>query len=405
MVDPKFTNNNHLINDLKEEDNSVSEAVQNYRNQKGKKSDPLKEKMMKRLLIIAIVAVVLILALFFLSSFVSGNKSYSEVENIMIQSAKKYYEKNASLLPKISGGTVEVSAEKLIEEKYMKAFKTYLKKDQCSGKVVVEKQDQQYIYIPYLNCGESYQTIELYRKVIDSNPVVSTGSGLYVNGNEYVFKGEKISNYVSIQDENWRIVKITADREVVLIKQDKISDSMSVAWDNRYNSDRGYAVGINDFSISRIRDTLKKVYEDQNGKVFSQSVKNHIVDHAFCVGKRLKNTLGSDFSSECSVTSDPLKVGLLSVSDYMNASLDSNCNSTLSMSCQNYNYLVNGDFSWWLLTANSENNYQAYYVTEGGVVGLSNASSFKKIRPVIYLDDKTMFASGDGTKDYPYLIK
>lgn len=411
MVDPKFNNNNHLIEDLKEEEdnssekNVISEAISGFRKKKSSSSDPFKEKMMKNLLIVAVVAVVLILILFFFSSFLSGKKSYSDVEDIMIQSAKKYYQKNENMLPKITGGTVEVSAQKLINQKYMKEFKTYLKNESCSGKVVVENNDDQYVYIPYLDCGDSYKTTELYRKITDSKNIVSSGNGLYVSGNEHVFKGENLANYVSIREQNWRIVKVTANNEIVLVKDDQINNTLSVVWDNRYNSDKGYSIGINDFSISRIKDSLNEIYEDKEGKTFSQDIKNHVISHAFCIGKRAKNTLGSDSSSECSLQTEPLKVGLLSVSDYMNASLDSGCTSTVSKSCQNYNYLVNKDLDWWLLTATNENSYQVYYVTASGIVELSNASSFKKIRPVIYLNSKTMFQSGDGTKENPYLIK
>jgi hypothetical protein len=34
----------------------------------------------------------------------------------------------------------------------------------CSGTVQVEKTGTDYLYTPYLNCGENYATVELYKK-------------------------------------------------------------------------------------------------------------------------------------------------------------------------------------------------------------------------------------------------
>ena len=148
-MDPKFNNNNHLIDDLKNEDNDnveieVSKVVSSFANRKN--SDPLKEKMMKNLFKIAIATIVIVLLLFIFSIITSRNKSYSDIEDIMKRSAERYYSANKNLLPKATGGTVEVSAQKLANLNYMKDLSSY-KKETCSGKVVVENNDDDYIYV------------------------------------------------------------------------------------------------------------------------------------------------------------------------------------------------------------------------------------------------------------------
>ncbi len=407
MLNPKFNNNNHLINDLKEnsteEDNPISHAIQGFTSKNNESNGSFKKKMMKNLFIIAIITFLIVILLFVFSSF-GGKKSYSDVEDIMIKSATKYYNENQSLLPKTTGGIVEISAKKLANLNYMRELERYLKSATCSGKVVVENNDDHYIYVPYLDCGDAYKTTELYRKITDSRNLVTTGDGLYSSSGNYIFRGENVNNYVSIGEHLWRVVKVTKDNEVVLIKNDDISYETS-SWDNRYNATIRYKAGINDFSISRIHDKLEKIYQDPKNELFTKEVKDHMISHNYCIGKRDKKATGSDHSIECSLLSEPLKVGLLTTSEYMYASLDSGCTYTTSSSCQNYNYLANKNSAWWLITASQEDSYHAYYITNGGVIKSDNTSSYYAIRPLIYLNSRTMFKDGEGSLEKPYTLK
>lgn len=394
-MNPNNINNNQLIEKLKEDDNKS-----NF-----KKNDVLKEMMLKRLFKLAIFTVIFVIIIFILSLFITGRKTYEEVEVIMKKAAVKYYQENNNNLPKVTGNTVEVSAKKLSNLKYMRDISKYIKKDSCTGKVVVENNDDSYIYIPYLDCGENYKTTELFREITNNKNIVTSGSGLYSNNGEYIFKGDNTNNYLSINNKLWRIVKINANNEIGLILQDSTSYS-SYPWDNRYNIDKKYNVGINDFAVSRIKDSLDKLYEREDDKaLFTKQDKEYLVFHNYCISKKDKNDNTIDSDSSCSEFSDKMKVGLLTVSEFMNASLDASCVNPVSKSCQNYNYLVNKDISWWLITASSSSSYEAYSVSTGGVIETTNTSIYKKLRPVIYLNSKTMYKSGDGSKENPYLIK
>lgn len=409
MIDPKLNNNNHIVEDLKEENNEeleennpISKAIQGFTN-KSSDENTLKKKMFRNLLIITAVAILIVVALYIFTSF-GGNKTYSEVEDIMINAATKYYQANTSSLPKTTKGTVEVSAKKLANLNYMKDLEKYIKKASCNGKVVVENNDDNYIYIPYLDCGESYKTTELYRKITDSKNIVTTGEGLYNNNGSYIFRGENLNNYVSINEQIWRIVKVTTDNEVVLIKQDRIGYESST-WDDRYNNITKYKTGINDFSVSRVKDSLNKIYKDTKKEYFTDNIKNYIVNHNYCIGKRSINSPGNNNSIECATISEPLKVGILTTSEYMMASLDGNCTNANSPTCQNYNYLSNKKSSWWLITGLQENTSDVFYIENNGSIKKSSASSYKALRPVIYLNSKTMYKSGEGTIDKPYILK
>ncbi len=407
-MDPKFNNNNHLIDDLKNEDNDnveseVSKVVSSFANRKN--SDPLKEKMMKNLFKIAIATIVIVLLLFIFSIITSRNKSYSDIEDIMKRSAERYYSANKNLLPKATGGTVEVSAQKLANLNYMKDLSSY-KKETCSGKVVVENNDDDYIYVAYLDCGSKYKTTELFRKVTAEENVVTSQDGLYLNNDEYVFRGENINNYITFGSQLWRIVKVTKDNEVVLIKEGRYNNN-NYPFDDRYNSSKGYNTGINDFNVSRMKQYLDNIYDatDDHDILFPEKSKSYIVKHSYCIGKRSTKSDGKDYSAECSSLSEMMKVGLLSASDYMNASLDSACTNISSSNCQNYNYLVNHQIEWWLSTSVSDNSYETYYITSYGAIKTANDVSYKSIRPVIYLNSKTMFKDGDGSEKNPYQVK
>ena len=109
-----------------------------------------------------------------------------------------------------------------------------------------------------------------------------------------------------------------------------------------------------------------------------------------------------DNSIECTQTITS-KIGLLTVSDYMNASSDINCNVVGSNNCQNYNYLSqNGTF--WLITPSSKNSYSSFYVGNG-IVKESESSDNKKVRPVITLASNTLISGGDGSEANPYVVK
>ena len=93
---------------------------------------------------------------------------------------------------------------------------------------------------------------------------------------------------------------------------------------------------------------------------------------------------------------------IITVNDYMNASLDSACSTTNIKNCQNYNFLnLNG----WTITAKNTDNLYVYYVNnEEGIVE-SKGYIGKAMRTIIALRNDTLLVSGTGTEIDPYIIK
>lgn len=346
--------------------------------------------------IVALVVIIVIILLVYNMFF--KKYSYSEIESIMKNAAISYYSDKESVLPSDISEQVTISDGELTNGGYMKSLSKYTGKNTiCSGKVIVTKVNSEYNYAPYLNCGDSYETVEFYKKVIGTNGIVSSSQGLYQNGDVYYYRGENPNNYVKFAGHNWRIVKIDSSKNVQLILDDLTEKQV---WDDRYNEEKGFDSGINDYRVSRIHDYLVNLF---NSNFFSSSERAMIVSKNLCVGKRGEDSLNESGISECVDVMSNQVIGLLPAYDFMNASLDTKCVTPTSGSCQNYNYLALFDASWWLVTADSVRTNNVYKCVSS--LSLSSANSKAYPRAVINIVSTARYVSGDGTSSNPFVFK
>lgn len=366
----------------------------------------------KRLLIglgvvVGIILLIIIIILI-INSIKPKTLSYTGIEDKMVEASKQYYSKKNEALPVNDGEEVEISASTLAEEGYMKELSKYQedKNASCSGSVIVTKSGETFDYAPRLDCGDKYTTKYLYEKLLGS--VVSKDDGLYKTteytptgvSSAYVFKGDYADNYVSLNGTSWRILKMDSKFNITLIesKYDRKIDYKGT-WDNRYNTQRGSDVGINDYYKSVIRRAIgQEVYDRLDEKTKSKLILKEI-----CIGKRSTKDTKKDGSIECKTTLKNEYLSLLTAYDFMNASLDTNCKTIMDKSCGNYNYLVSYGKPFWLLTANSENTYSGYKVSE--FASTSNLSTSSNARLVINVNKNLVYVSGSGTEAEPYLVK
>lgn len=403
MVDPKENKNDDLIEALKTEYDDEEVVTTTT------KTKTIAGFTPKKILFFIIIITFLIIIILWLLSIDSAksNIDYSSYEKKMISAAKDYYKVNNNLLPKENNQTNEVTLSQLIELKYMEDYSAL---KSCSGSVTVENQSGEYDYSSYLDCGNSYNSKVLFKQITESNKVVTSDAGLYRMNNEYVYRGEKVNNYVKIGDRIWRIVKIDSNKDIVLILNGFYD--YDHAWDNRYNEDVQYNSGYNDYEKSRMKDLLDDVYKaSQTGStkyselLLSTSFTKKIKPYNLCIGKVDINATVTNNAYECQKTLSNTKIGLLTISEYMNASLDSNCKNPTSKSCQNYNYLSEVNDSWWLATGNGSNTHEVYMVNSSGKVEETSAYIYAGLRPVIHLSSNTTYSSGKGTELKPYVIE
>ena len=390
------------------------------------------KKMYRYIVLLLIVVLILIFSFWFINILTGGTKlSYVSLEEKLVVAAKKYVEDNKSVLPSEVGTSSTISSTVLINNNYIDDLSSYISDSSinCNGKVEIYKvEDGYYNYTPVLSCGNKYNSIKLSDKVLlDNNYGVVSGDGLYERANgifvtdynelgresenyEYVFRGDSVNNFVKIDENIWRIVAIKSNGDMLLIYTG--STQKPSVWDDRYNEDVNKNQGINNYEYNDIKSrAMESVLNFYDGKLtlmnkeeYSLNTKYLTVPMDLCIGKR--STEDSDFSGEieCSLILKNQYVGLLPAYYYMSASLDSGCNSTISKNCGNYNYLSYfGDY-WWLLTANSENTNEAFYISNKFIAS-TLCSSKNSIRPIIMLGSRAVYDSGIGTEDEPYMIK
>lgn len=374
------------------------------------------EKVGKKTILLIVVFLILIVIILFGGAFIYNKyffkKSYTEIENIMVDASKSYFKDNKVKLPNELNATTTIPVSTLVKQEKMKSIDEYIKDEsiKCSGNVIVTNLGKRYRYTANLDCGEKYKTKYFIDYIKNKVNVVDKGNGLYNVNNELIYRGDTVDNYVVFYtDKNsskkkYRIVKVT-DEYVMLIYTEKLE---SVVWDDRYNSQTEDDSGINDYNVSRVKDHLQNLYDDKS--ILNSYTRNAIVTHKVGIGKREALANDKTGSIENSVYMDNQYLTLLPVYDFMNASLDSNCTNTTSRSCQNYNYLARYTSSWWTSTADSANSYKVYKVTgkdggNSGYVSSTNSINVAKPRFVLYTARDVLYVKGNGSSSNPYIIK
>lgn len=377
----------------------------------------IRDNLLKIAIILGILIFVIII-ISVLSSLGGGSSSggvtasgYEQLENKVQSAAKKYLNDNRELLPKTTNRNTTIKLETLQKNDYIGTV--YSVDDDnvtCTGYVEVAKTSEDkkdYKIYPYLSCGRYYKTMSIADYIKENDTEIIEGVGLYKSGNDWVYKGEKPKNYLSIDGKIYRILSVLEDGKLKVISAQATKNTYM--WDDRFNSDVNKYYGINNFQKSRMKDTLVEIYnkkiEDYNDAFFSDIEKEYIIDHEFCVGKIAFDTKLSELKSkECSETAT-LKVGLINASDYVNASADTNCNALTNKQCNNYNYLYSFNNKTFALINSYSGNSYSYLAFSSGDIITKKANSKSKLYPTFYLSEKNLYKSGDGTKENPYILR
>lgn len=345
-----------------------------------------------------ILAVVIVLMIIIFVVTKDRKLEFVAIEKKLKNATLKYMEANPELLPKEFDEVVVISASTLEMENYFSAIGKMVKGETvCNAEVKVMKNGEYYLYLPYLNCGEEYTTKTISKKILEDNKVVDNDDGLYNINGEYVFRGLPTNNYVKFANENWFIMKIDKDNDLKLLQVKPIYKG---PWDNRYNIEKD-DYGINQYEKSYLEKHMDFLYDED---FFTDKDKKYFVFKKFCIGSRGINERNKTGKTECSKLSKPQPIGLIYVSEFLNASLDKNCLETYDLSCQNYNYLADCNYIWSTMTPMNTDNYRVYTISKYFVNNLyTKSNSFHRL--VIHLSGDIIYASGVGTEDDPYILK
>lgn len=342
----------------------------------------------------------LIILLIVLKSVVGTRINTKTFEKKLETAAKDYYKKYDKKLPKTNGDKTSISIDDLVDAGYLKDPNKLLKKGiTCEGGVNISNNNGYYLYQPVIECSDNYSTDVLYKKILEDNKNRKERDGLYKINNYYLFRGEKVNNYVKFANLNWQILRINEDNTIRLILIDNLD---ATEWDDRYNSIEEDNVGKNDYNISRIKEVLDDYFNNSKLKLFTNENKALIVPTELCIGARNELLSLNDGSIECSKKTEKLPLGLLQANEYTIISLDEGCKKTDDYQCTNYNFLAKLN-SFWTLTADSSNTYKVYRVS--GTVRPANASIYAQPRMVINISPDALCSEGNGTYEKPYIIK
>ncbi len=347
---------------------------------------------------VAFVMLLIIVAIAVVVKIVGFRISYEELESRLEKATYSYLQDNSNLLPSVTNPTMVVDANTLVENKYIKNIQKLVKDNSCTANVIVDYVNNDYKYQAYVTC-KGFKTEKFVDTIKTNNKISQVGEGLYEMNNELVFRGQNPKNYVKFAGHVWRIVKINQEGNINIIVTDEKAENYG-SWDNRYNTDQDAQRGINNFLLSRAFSGIKNYY-DSNIKKYEK----YLASYDLCVGKRLQSSVEKNGSLECSELIESQYIGLLPVSDYLNASLDGLCQTTTSKECQNYNYLATYNVKWWTMTANMKNTASVFLVNAKGYIESDYASSSNDRRYVVTLSSDVLYKSGNGTKDDPFVIR
>jgi len=356
----------------------------------------------KKILYIGIgVIAIIILLIIIIALFVQNRTktiSYTDLENQLVSATKKYLQDHPAELPTMTNNTIVIDATDLESGEYIKDIQKLVNDTSCSALIQVSYlAENDYHFRPELLCAD-YQTREIYYKIMDDNPIIPEGEGLYSLNGDYVFRGENPNNYLSFAGHMWRIVKIINGNLYVIYESGL--DSASYAWDDRYNVESENSKGLNDYNLSRIKESTLNIY-NSSYKGYEQ----FLIPFETCIGNRDINDVNNSGTIECSIITESLYVGNLALYDFLNASTDPNCFSANDKSCQNYNYLALAKTRWWTSTPSNKNTYTVYSIKNNGVVSEETASGKRALRPTLLISGETLFNSGDGSASNPYTLK
>ena len=226
---------------------------------------------------------------------------------------------------------------------------------------------------------------------------VTEGDGLYADEYEsgrYIYKGANPNNYITFNNETWRILSIDGDGKIKIVRDELLSDR---AFDstNSNNWDRP----------SDIKTYLNGEYLE------SITVnKEKIVSSTWSIGTVTSgnNDLAGQIANENGTQSQEASVGLITASEYLRANTNTELCGNYSLNYDNYstckttNWLFKGT-GYWTISPDSSRSYGVVFVYADGYLLYNYANMTNTVLPAITLSSDINLI-GSGTVEDPYII-
>ena len=192
---------------------------------------------------------------------------------------------------------------------------------------------------------------------------VYEGEGIYLTGGTYIYKGEKVNNYIKYSGLLWRIIKINEDKTIDIVLDNSIN---SLMWNNK----------IDDYKDSDINKYLNEV-------VLSHLNKDLIVKTSTCI-----NIIDDVTRIKCDKFDTSNYVRLLNIDEFLNSKVDEKTD-------------ISNDNNIWLSTRGTDK----VWTINGKNLSYAEVNNTYSIKPVVTLKSTNQVLGGKGTLDEPYLIE
>lgn len=362
----------------------------------------LDKKLVKYIIGATIFVICGIIILIILKITIFGKIPVEKLEGKMESAAMNYFADHEKSLPAGDKDVTTVTLSDLINNGYLKSLDKLLKDQSlsCSGEVTVTNNAGYYLYSPNVNCGEAYKTKRLYEVITDPKNIVTSKDGLYQVDKEYVYRGEKVNNYLKFDGQLWRILRVNSDNSIKLINVK--TTPTTYVWDNRYNSKEEEYSGINDYEVSRIKDSLNEAWKEEN--VVWEENKKFVATQDVCTGAITENETDKTRKKECSKTAASKQSVVLPIpSDYILPSIDNGCSKYSDPQCTNYNYMMDLSALSWSTVISANSSKRAFAI--GEKINSTLTYVPYPLRFVIDLSKDTIYSSGNGSEEEPFTIK
>ena len=238
---------------------------------------------------------------------------------------------------------------------------------------------------------------------------VTEGDGLYADEYEvgkYTYKGANPNNYITFNNETWRIISISSDGTLKIMRNESI--------ENRAFDTNGGTYGNNNWD----RPAEIKTYLNETYLPTITTNQDKIVPHAWSIGEVIfgNSDLSGQIAAENGTKSQSTSVGMITISEYLRANTNiEQCenisiNNTNKETCLTTNWMYNivpsGGYLWTLSPDAGDSSYGFYvrgYGTRAGSVGTSYAGSSRGVSPVLYLSSDITLTE-DGSSSNPFVI-
>ena len=234
--------------------------------------------------------------------------------------------------------------------------------------------------------------------------IVESGDGLYADEYEsgkYTYKGANPNNYITFNNETWRIISVEADGTIKIMRNESIGN-------RAFDSGNSNAWETSDIK-AYLNDTYLPTITTNQDK---------IVSHTWSIGGVTygNSDLADQINDENGTQSQSVSVGMITASEYLrannnveqcgNMSINNSNDTTCKTTNWMYNIVPSGDYLW-TISPSGSNSYSVFFVdgnaSDAGRLSIHGASYSLGVSPVLYLSSDITL-TGDGSSSNPYVI-